>query len=317
MGTTTALLERLRSNRAVRAVGATLALAAIVAACAPALVAAADVAPSGGSAGPRPTVGGAPALTTTGAVPAALTASTEATSSPSTPTVAPSIVPTSKRIAAATKWLKSREGVVGFAVVDSAGKLSGYHTRTRFVTASVVKAMLLVGYLRTHTRLSTSAKSTLTRMIHVSDNNAATAIYKIVGDSGLRKVAKAAGMRDFSVSVSWGRAQLTPADQARFFYKMDRLIPARYRTFARYQLSHITAAQSWGIPATARPKGWTVFFKGGWRTTVRGQLVHQVARLEGKTATFSVAVMTDGDPSMGYGINTISGVMKRLLGLAR
>jgi hypothetical protein len=30
--------------------------------------------------------------------------------------------------------------------------------------------------------------------------------------------------------------------------------------------------------------------------------------------TFSIAVMTDGDPSMGYGIDTIQGVTSSLLG---
>jgi hypothetical protein len=56
-----------------------------------------------------------------------------------------------------------------------------------------------------------------------------------------------------------------------------------------------------------------VFFKGGWRGTVLGQLVHQVARLERGPLRFSLAVMTDGDPSMGYGIGTIRGVAARLL----
>jgi hypothetical protein len=56
-----------------------------------------------------------------------------------------------------------------------------------------------------------------------------------------------------------------------------------------------------------------VFFKGGWRGTGLGQLVHQVGRLEGHGLTFSMAVMTDGDPSMGYGIQTIQGVTGSLL----
>ena len=251
------------------------------------------------------------------APPMSVAAAATSTPAPAPTSTVPPMVPTASRVAAATKWAKTRRGVVAFAVVDSSGKLSGYHMNTRFVTASVVKAMLLVGYLRTHPKLSPWAKSTLTRMIHVSDNNAATAIYKIVGDAGLRKVAKAARMTHFSVAYSWGRAQLTPADQARFFYRMDSLLPSKYRTFARYQLSHITAAQSWGIPAAARPRHWTVFFKGGWRGTVRGQLVHQVARLEKGGITFSVAIMTDGDPTMGYGIDTIAGVTRRLLGLAK
>jgi hypothetical protein len=39
-----------------------------------------------------------------------------------------------------------------------------------------------------------------------------------------------------------------------------------------------------------------------------------VARLEGHERRFSIAVMTDGDPTMQYGIDTIAGVTQALLG---
>lgn len=227
-------------------------------------------------------------------------------------------VPTTAAVAAATSWLKHRRGVVGYATIDSGGKMYGYHVDQRFVTASVVKAMLLVAYLRHNPKPGRWAIRTLTNMIHVSDNDAATAIYRKVGDKGLREVARAAGMTRFWVGGgTWGKAQLTPADQARFFLRMDSLLPSRDVGFARGLLSHISSAQSWGIPAVARPAGWTVFFKGGWRTTNRGQLVHQASRLESHGTTISIAVMTDGDPTMGYGIATIRGVTQRLLGIAR
>ena len=129
------------------------------------------------------------------------------------------LVPGSKGLAAATSWLTSRAGVIGYAVIDNAGRLHGYNANVQFVTASVVKAMLLVAYLRDHASLSSPATSTLTRMIEVSDNNAATAIYRVVGDAGLFRLASVAGMTRFSVSVSWARALITPADQARFFYR--------------------------------------------------------------------------------------------------
>ena len=120
-------------------------------------------------------------------------------------------------------------------------------------------------------------------------------------------------MSDFSVSGSWGSALLSAADQARFFFEMDSLIPSEFVGYARSLLSTIAGYESWGIPAIARPLGYKVFFKGGWRSTGLGQLVHQIARVEGHHGSFSIAVMTDGDPSMDYGINTIQGVTAALL----
>jgi hypothetical protein len=220
-------------------------------------------------------------------------------------------------ISGAVGFLRGRAGKIGLAVVDSEGRMSGWHEHWRFVSASVVKAMLLVGYLRRLHRLGLhsvgSANNFLYPMIHVSDNSAATQTYSVIGDGGLYGVAGAAGMTDFSVSGFWANAQISAADQARFFFRMDSLIPREFVGYARWLLSTIAGYESWGIPAVARPRGYAVFFKGGWRGTSLGQLVHQVGRLEGHSRTFSMAVMTDGDPSMGYGIETIQGVTARLL----
>jgi hypothetical protein len=56
-----------------------------------------------------------------------------------------------------------------------------------------------------------------------------------------------------------------------------------------------------------------VFFKGGWRGTGRGRLVHQASFLRYRGTAFSLAVLTDGNPSMAYGIQTIAGVARRIL----
>jgi hypothetical protein len=120
----------------------------------------------------------------------------------------------------------------------------------------------------------------LTSMIEVSDNDAADTVYQVVGNAGLEAVARAAGMSHFSVYRWWTYAQISAADQARFFYRMDALIPAAHLEFVGYLLSHIAGYESWGVPAGAWPLGWTVWFKGGWRGTERGQLVPQAARLQ-------------------------------------
>jgi hypothetical protein len=202
--------------------------------------------------------------------------------------------------------------------MDSEGRLSGVHLHWTFVSASVVKAMLLVAYLRRLNSMGqhyidSYSNSFLYPMINQSDNTAATQTWSIVGNAGLYAVARAAHMTDYSVYTDWASSQISPADQARFFFEMDSLIPHEFVGYANRLLSTIAAYESWGIPAVARPHGYQVFFKGGWRTTGLGQLVHQVARLHGNGRTFSIAVMTDGDPSMGYGIDTIQGVTAALL----
>ena len=56
----------------------------------------------------------------------------------------------------AIAWLRQRSGVTAVAVVDTAGVLHGWHQDQPFVTASVIKAMLLVEYLRTHASVGSS-----------------------------------------------------------------------------------------------------------------------------------------------------------------
>jgi hypothetical protein len=218
----------------------------------------------------------------------------------------------------AAAYLRTRSGRTAFAVVDSEGRMAGLNIHRTFVSASVVKAMLLVAYLRRlhdagRRRVDAHSNAFLYPMIHVSDNDAATETWSIVGAGGLYAVAHAAHMTEFSVDGFWADAQISPADQARFFFFMDDLIPPEFRGYARFLLSTIADDESWGIPAIARPDGYRVYFKGGWRGTDLGQLVHQVARVEGHGRRFTVAVMTDGDPSMGYGIDTIQGLTRRLL----
>lgn len=231
--------------------------------------------------------------------------------------VAPGGYPGPGAIDTARDYLRQRGGYTSFAVIDSEGRMGGRRLHRTFVSASVVKAMLLVADLRKlaarDRRLGAERRALLGAMIRLSDNAAATAIFELDGEGHLWELARRAGMTDFSVAGYWSSAQISAADQARFFFGMEDLIPSRFRGFANRLLSHIVDYESWGIPAVARPRGWRAYFKGGWRGTGRGQLVHQVARLERPHHRIAIAVLTDGDPSMAYGIETIEGVTARLL----
>ena len=223
--------------------------------------------------------------------------------------------PAASSIAAAVRYLDSRGGSTGLAVVDSQGHLSGTRLHEHFRTASVVKAMMLVAYLQMlearHRGLGAGDRALLFPMIHVSDNNAASAVLAAVGGDSLARVAREAGMSDYAPGIGWWAfTQTSAADQARLFADLGQLIPSRFYGYARGLLSGIDASQSWGVPAVARPR-WQVFFKGGWLPMEK--VFNQVARLERPSVSFTVAVLTAGEPSMAYGEQTIEGVTRALL----
>ena len=216
------------------------------------------------------------------------------------------------------QYLKHRGGVVGVGVIDSQGRVRGIHDKRRFVTASVIKAMLLVSYLRKVDHqdrgLTRYERSHLRPMIRVSSNAAATWAYYRVGDVRLRRLARRADMDQFSDLLLVGLRALQRARPGEVLLAARASSPRRaFATTRRSCCARSSPRQSWGIPSVGRPRGFSVFFKGGWRGTGRGQLVHQASFIRYRGTGFSLAVLTDGNPSMGYGIGTIAGVARRIL----
>jgi hypothetical protein len=218
---------------------------------------------------------------------------------------------TTRAIASARRYARSRLGVVAFAVVDDAARVRGLRRTAGFPSASVVKAMLLVAALRAagDRPLADGQRALLEPMVTASDNDAGFAVYAQVGSAGLMRVARAAGMRRFAVP-SLLDARIDAADQARFFRGIDRRVPARHRPYARRLLSSIVTWQRWGIPPAARQRrGAKAFFKGGWRPG----LVHQAALVQRGDQRLGLAILTSGQPSHEYGRQTVEGVARRVL----
>jgi hypothetical protein len=230
-----------------------------------------------------------------------------------TPGPAAAVWPSSGSLAGTERWLRGRAGVTALAVVDSRGRLHGYEVDRRSASASVVKAMLLVQYLRTHGTVSQRERVVLTRMIVDSDNAATDRVFAQVGTGGLVELARAAGMGHFSPSRVWALSKTTAADQARFFYRIDGLVPRRHRAFLERVLGEHGPYRGWGIPQAALLRGWHVWWKDGWMHSAGGELLLQVARLERGGVVFAVAVIADGQPTSGYGVATMRGVGRRLL----
>ena len=227
--------------------------------------------------------------------------------------VEPRAFPSTRRLRAVRRYVRGR-AISSFALIDTHGRLRGFALHRRYVTASVVKAMILVARLRQigNRMPSRGDRAVLDPMIQVSDNDAASVAYGWVGDGGLLAVAKRAGMRDLTVGGYWGNVQFSAADQAHLFLVIDKLVPPRSRAYARHLLSSIVSYQRWGFSRLAGRRGWQTFFKGGWRQTSRGSLVHEAALFERRGRRFSLAVLTDGDPSHDYGTETLRGVAARI-----
>jgi hypothetical protein len=215
----------------------------------------------------------------------------------------------------AAAYAAQRQGLVAFSVKTSQRTWGRRADRT-FSSASVLKAMLLVSYLRQRDvrdrPLTDAERALLAPMIRRSDNAAASTILTRVGTSRLARFARKAGMRRFiPVTPIWGHSRITADDQSRFFFQIDRLVPTRHRAYAMRLLETITRSQRWGI-ALAQPPGWRLFFKGGWGSGT-GLVDHQAALLTRGNERVSVAILTQANPDHAYGKETLRGVSKRLL----
>jgi hypothetical protein len=232
----------------------------------------------------------------------------------------PPAMPNVSAMRRAWRFARRRGGQVSIAVVDTKGQMRTRQGGRLYFSASIVKAMLLVAELRRLRQqglpLDPLTEDLLEAMITYSDNDAADAIYQRVGDPALIAVAQSARMRRFTVAGYWGNAQVTAADMAHFFSRVRRLLPRPHRRTGLRLLASVIPAQSWGVPRAARGS-WKVHFKGGWRTTGSGELVHQAAWLRKGKRDLAIAVLTDAQPSRLHAIHTVRGIADRLLAQGR
>ena len=215
----------------------------------------------------------------------------------------------------AVRYAEKREGSVTLAVVTPSGRLYRYHARTRVPAASVIKVMFMTAYLRQgsvrNRPLRRADKDLLRPMIRRSDNASATTIANRLGPKPMNRLARRAGMRDFSYTRPWGLSTISAQDQALFMNELDRYIPKRHEKYARWLLSHILESQRWGV-AKVTPSGWKLFFKSGWGTGT-GRVGHQIAFLERRDRRVALAITTEFSPSHAYSKRTLRGVAARLL----
>lgn len=220
------------------------------------------------------------------------------------------------RTAAMRAFVHSRTGSVTAAVENLwTGRTYDYRPGVAEQTASIVKLDILETLLRQHQvrhrPLSAWEQSTAQNMIEHSDNDAATALWDDVGGaSGVAAYNRRAGLRGTHPDVAWGLTTTTALDQIRLMRQLTlphALLQTRDQRYALSLMSHVEADQRWGVSAGV-PAGDEIAVKNGWLAYGGSWHVNSVGRIRGVHRHYLIAVLTSGDPSEAYGIQTIQGI---------
>nr|WP_247195955.1 serine hydrolase [Streptomyces sp. GESEQ-35] len=191
----------------------------------------------------------------------------------------------------------------------------------RFDSASIVKVTLLATLLwdaeRKDRYLTDWEESLAWSMITKSSNKATGTLWSRVGVNKVRSFLKEAGMTQ-TVPGSygyWGLTRITVRDEQRLLALLTRenpLLGADARAAILRLMNQVTDTQRWGTPAGA-PAGVSVHVKNGWlpRAT-HGWRVHSTGVFRGNRRTYTITVLTEGNHTKTYGVNTIQSVARAI-----
>ncbi|WP_051799041.1 serine hydrolase [Catenuloplanes japonicus] len=213
------------------------------------------------------------------------------------------------------------QGGAEFAVtlVDNrTGLAFDYFGDESFESASVAKVDILAALLlraQDENRDLTARELELaTRMIGVSDNDAATTLYAGLGQAaGLTAANARIGLSGtVPVDDSWGLTTTTPNDQARLVGTLlgGDLFTGYSRETATGLMTSIDENQDWGISAAAA-EGERTALKNGWlsRDTEDGEwIVNSVGRITGDEADLVLVVLSHGNEGYRTGVDHVEKV---------
>ncbi|MDQ3326920.1 MAG: serine hydrolase [Chloroflexota bacterium] len=222
-------------------------------------------------------------------------------------------------------YMDSRSGKFAGAIFEpQSGTMYVHEPRETFVAASTMKIPIMLTLLSRENNQDAGIVGTreplLVPMLVVSDNEAATALFKKAGgQDAVQTEMRARGLTNTRVeSDQWGLSTTTAPDMTRLMrslYFGQRLNPALRRS-ALGLLGSVVEPQRWGVPAGV-PDSTFIAFKGGWLERGDGWQVHQVGVMETDGRTFVFALMTAGQPGEVYGRESLEGAGKILGRLPR
>jgi len=279
-----------------------------------------------GGSGARPPGHSAAAATEAVSSGAPSAAAAAATATASSPVARPAASHHDPFGSAAASYVSSRNGVVLAAVYDlRTGQTWQFGRGQPQDEASVVKLDVLETLLaergRSGTGLSASDRTLAEEMIEDSDNDAATSLWDAVGGaSGIRSFNTAAGLADTVPSScvncpgfpwpGWGLSTTVPADQLtllRALVEPNSLLSNTERSYALSLMENVTPDQRWGVTGGV-PDQATVALKNGWLpldSANNDWQINSVGWISGSGRDYLIAVLTTGNPTEQYGIDSI------------
>jgi len=228
---------------------------------------------------------------------------------------------------AAASYLSGRVGTVLAAVYDlRTGRSWHLGQGPPQAEASIVKLDLLETLLAERaqgdgTGLSASDRTLAGQMIEDSDNDAATSLwYAVGGAASIRSFNARAGLTHTAPSScvvcpgfawpGWGLTTTTPDDQIALLRQLvtpSSVLPRAAREYALSLMEDVTPSQRWGVSGGV-PAQVTVALKNGWlplHGTGSDWQINSVGWISGGGRNYLMAVLSTGNPSEQYGIDTI------------
>lgn len=211
--------------------------------------------------------------------------------------------------------LRGRSSAVGLTVDDRVTRITcKLHPNWHIESASVVKVTILSALLRKqHGSLSAQQQALATKMITMSDNNAASTLWAETGRSAMQRFLNLAGMRETQLGPDgfWGLTQITAHDELallRLLTSRNTVLSAASCRYVLNLMARVIPSQRWGVPAGA-PTNVTVHVKNGWLPQpTHGWRIHSIGSFSGHGRDYMIVVLTWNNPTMTYGVNTVQAV---------
>ncbi|MEU6373632.1 serine hydrolase [Streptomyces sp. NPDC046909] len=216
--------------------------------------------------------------------------------------------------------LSGRSGTIAVGLHDRTTKTTcTLRAGNSFDSASVVKVIVLATMLwdaedagRTLTK---SEKSLATAMITRSSNSATDTLWGRLGSAKVRGFLDAARMTwtEPNPYGYWGLTQVNVRDELRLLDLLtgkNSVLGAASRAYILGLMAKVIPSQRWGVSAGA-PKTATVHLKNGWlpRSSYAWR-VHSVGAFRGGGHDYTLAVLSHGNSTMTYGVNTVQRVAR-------